>query len=354
MRPSLAGFRHGPKVARGGALVIAAALMLLLSPATSDALSIPVTAPDGTPVGTIDVGVSAGGDGIVGGFTSTHGDPASLDDAAKKCGEHHFNWFQVVVADTNPPNGTDGNPVTPPYIDPPTGGYQNQWADGLPWYWDEGDDPEPGTPGWEDGYHLDDNLEDTNGDGVNDKLKFVDYPYSPPPTHVEFNTWLVSCNEDGSLHSFHGGFSWTYDNPPAEEEAPAGLEDLERVNRNIFPTGAPQAALLAPLTEAEAWPWMDQLVPWVDGDANHDWVVNALDVSLLAANWQQPGGWEQGNFNFNDDGIVNALDVSLLAANWQYGVSPIVPSEEGTPIPEPTSLVLLAWLLLSFVALRRR
>ena len=295
MRSSLAGFRHGAKVARGGVVVIAAILMLLLSPSMSDALSIPVNAPDGTQVGTIDVGVTPGGDGIVGGFTSTHGDPASLDAAAKKCGEHHFNWFQVVVADTNPPNGADGTPMVPPYVDPPPGGYQGQWADGLPWYWDEGDDPEPGTPGFEDGYHLDDNLVDTNGDGVKDKLGFADYPYSPPPTHVEFKTWLVSCNADGSLHSFHGGFSWTYDNPPAE--GLAGVDDLERMNRNIFPTGAPQANMMGPLPDAEAWTWLNMLVSPIDGDANHDWKVTDLDVSLLAASWQQPGVWENGDFN---------------------------------------------------------
>ena len=51
------------------------------------------------------------------------------------------------------------------------------------------------------------------------------------------------------------------------------------------------------------------------GDANNDGVVNMLDFSILAANWNLSGkAWEQADFN--GDGVVNMLDFSILAANW--------------------------------------
>ena len=71
-------------------------------------------------------------------------------------------------------------------------------------------------------------------------------------------------------------------------------------------------------------------------DADLDGIVNANDVSLIAAHWQTPSGaiWEDGDFN--DDGVVNALDVSLLATHWQEGVP-----ERLSGVPEPTTLLLL-------------
>ena len=56
------------------------------------------------------------------------------------------------------------------------------------------------------------------------------------------------------------------------------------------------------------------------GDANLDGVVNALDFSIVAANFNQPvTGWDQGDFNY--DGIVNAADFTDLAANFNQSVS---------------------------------
>lgn len=62
---------------------------------------------------------------------------ATVRGALEKNGEHHWNWYQVVVRDNDPPTDAAGNPLTPPYVDPPTGGYPGQLADGHPWYWDE-------------------------------------------------------------------------------------------------------------------------------------------------------------------------------------------------------------------------
>jgi len=224
--------RLGPGRVRWGAAVAAVLLVLYWACASAMGLTIPVTASDGTPMGTIDVNVSPDGKGVVGGFTSSVGDPPSLAAAAAANGEDHFNWYQVVVRDNDPPKDAYGNQLTPPYVDPPPGGYQGQWADDLPWYWDEGTPPKPGDPRYEEYepvYDLVNQLSDTNGDGINDKLNFADFPWGPPGTSLEFNTWLVSLNADGSLHSYHGGFAWTWDRPASGGEGGGG-------GRNIFAT----------------------------------------------------------------------------------------------------------------------
>ena len=64
-------------------------------------------------------------------------------------------------------------------------------------------------------------------------------------------------------------------------------------------------------------------------------MVNDLDVSLLAAHWQQQSDVRWGDGDFNYDDIVNDLDVSLLANHWQAGV------EQTRPVPEPLSGALL-------------
>ena len=44
-------------------------------------------------------------------------------------------------------------------------------------------------------------------------LNFYDAPGGPNGLSLSFKTWLVSLNADGSLHSFHTGFSWDYSIP---------------------------------------------------------------------------------------------------------------------------------------------
>jgi len=180
----------------------------------AQALTIPVNC--GMPamqVGSITVNPT--GSGISGGFTSTTGTPPSLAAAAAACGEDHFNWFQVVTADNDLPNGPGGpgNQLTPPYIDPPLGGYgppDTHWGDNLPWYWNEGANPPANTPGFKPGYHLNDNLK---GGPPPNMLNFEDFPGGNANSNVKFSTWLVSLNADGSLHEFHDGFSWMWSNP---------------------------------------------------------------------------------------------------------------------------------------------
>lgn len=193
-------------------LIITCALTLVLACA-ADPLTIGVNC-GGNQVGTISVQVSASGAGITGGFTSTvGGPPATLAAAAAACGENHFNWYQVVTADNKVPNDSHGNPVNPPYVDPPPGGYSNQWADSLPWYWDEYAPP-AGTP------NFDANLLLSNQTGLT-TLNFSDFPGGAAGTNLSFVTFLVSLNADSSFHAFEGGFSWTWSNSTGSAVATA-------------------------------------------------------------------------------------------------------------------------------------
>lgn len=119
------------------------ALIVLTHASPATALSVDINC-GGVKVGTLSVfdGFPLGAE-----FKAT----TTLADAAKQCGEHHFNWYQVVVADNKQPKDASGKPVTAPYVDPPPGGYvdsnpstagdQSLLADNLPWYWNEGPPP---------------------------------------------------------------------------------------------------------------------------------------------------------------------------------------------------------------------
>ena len=98
-------------------------------------------------------------------------------------------------------------------------------------------------------------------------------------------------------------------------------------------------------------------VSTISGDANCDHLVNDLDVSLLASNWQDSDTktcWPDGDFN--GDGTVNDLDVSLLASKWQQWDTGYIPptSEESAPVPEPSTMVILLLGALMFLARRYR
>lgn len=88
----------------------------------------------------------------------------------------------------------------------------------------------------------------------------------------------------------------------------------------------------------------------IPGDANNSGYVDEVDAQALAANWgvgneTTPATWEMGNFN--GDFVVNAADAAIMAANWT-GAPPL----EGSPVPEP-SFVLLAVGALGLALLRR-
>ena len=114
----------------------------------------------------------------------------------------HFNWFQVVTSDNNHSNLVDGqgNPVIPPYIDPPAGGYGGDadlWADDIPWYFNESPPPPQET----DELPFSDFLSPNGG------VLFRDAPRNNPGTRIRFETFLVA--DFGDLtYDVVTGFSW--------------------------------------------------------------------------------------------------------------------------------------------------
>ena len=203
---------------------LVALTILLASASAATAITIDINC-DGVKVGTLTVF-----DAFPIGAEFKANGPAfpTLGDAAKKCGEHHFNWYQVVVADNKQPLDAGGKPVTAPYVDPPPGGYldsnpstpgnQTLWADNLPWYWNEGPPPPAGTPGFDPETMLEKHTDATT-------LDFGDVP-GGASTEIVFKTWLVSLNADSSFHSFHTGFTWKFVSDAANRPKVEGVAFL--------------------------------------------------------------------------------------------------------------------------------
>lgn len=82
----------------------------------------------------------------------------------------------------------------------------------------------------------------------------------------------------------------------------------------------------------------------LNGDANLDGTVNALDFNRLATNFGASNrGWSDGNFDYA--GTVNTTDFNLLAGNFG-STMPASGNPLGTLIPEPASILLLISTLL--------
>ena len=79
------------------------------------------------------------------------------------------------------------------------------------------------------------------------------------------------------------------------------------------------------------------------GDANHDGLVDDLDLTALATRWQQSGGLAEGDFT--GDGFVDDLDLTVLATAWPAGGLGL------SAVPEPATLSLL---VLGALAVLRR
>ncbi len=107
------------------------------------------------------------------------------------------------------------------------------------------------------------------------------------------------------------------------------------------------------------------IMPALYGDANLDGKVNFTDLSILLSNYGKAGtfGWSQGDFNY--DSTVNFSDLSKLLSNYsksgplnignipnltldsqalQLLASDHITISGASPVPEPSSLVMLASL----------
>lgn len=204
---------------------------------TSEKLpAVDVTPPGKTKVGTFQVefGSFKEGVGVKGSFTSQAGAPATLKAAAQGYGKSgdHFNLYQVVVSDTNPPFCMrDKKPVRlkPPYVDPPPDAYVDGKGIGfgpafdlLPWYYNDG-----GFPG---------RLASITSHSKGAEFTFIDVPADPnAKTTLTFKTWLVVLDGKGKFVAWAGvGFTWKWSNATGRPV----VSDVKMI------TGAPEAKLL--------------------------------------------------------------------------------------------------------------
>ncbi len=88
------------------------------------------------------------------------------------------------------------------------------------------------------------------------------------------------------------------------------------------------------------------------GDANNDGVVNGLDISLVAAQWQHATPFVVGDTN--GDGVVNGLDISQIASHWlTASIATSGAAVSATSVPEPAT-ALMAALTMPFLVRWRR
>lgn len=114
-------------------------------------------------------------------------DPGTtLNQAAQFFGYDHFNWISVINHDETTTEWCSSNqcPLSPPYLDPPPGGYTKPTGqrpfDSLPYYWNE-------QSGYDADYFIS-RYEDANS------TQFFDHPYDPGrPSggYISFFTTLV-------------------------------------------------------------------------------------------------------------------------------------------------------------------
>lgn len=69
---------------------------------------------------------------------NSQGQKIELDKLASSLGYDHFNWVSYVERDPHGIKNRSGKKLHTPYNDPPQGGYLNDPADWLPFYWDLG------------------------------------------------------------------------------------------------------------------------------------------------------------------------------------------------------------------------
>jgi hypothetical protein len=90
---------------------------------------------------------------------------------------------------------------------------------------------------------------------------------------------------------------------------------------------------------------VDALTVLAPGDATLDGRIDVSDLARLAGNWGMAGGAQWWDADFTGDGNVNVSDLAVLAGNWNMSTE---------PMPEPTTLGLLALGAVAMLARRKR
>lgn len=81
------------------------------------------------------------------------------------------------------------------------------------------------------------------------------------------------------------------------------------------------------------------------GDVNRDGVVNIFDINLVSSHWGESGPAGDAN----GDMIVDIFDINLISRNW----TPTGAVASATPVPEPTTAVLMMLTAAGWCLLRR-
>lgn len=150
------------------------------------------------------------GQGLEGGFNVTKtsdGRTMTLDQLESEIRRNtgfdkfHFNWLQIITRDSEPPDDSNGNPLAAPYIDPPKNGTDVFWADDIPWYWSEYEQPNNDDRYWDENFLLANNK-------FGSRLKYKDDPGGSANTEVDFLTFLVG-DFGNQTYDFLSGFKWS-------------------------------------------------------------------------------------------------------------------------------------------------
>ncbi len=93
--------------------------------------------------------------------------------------------------------------------------------------------------------------------------------------------------------------------------------------------------------------WLRQ-TNFEQGDFDFDGRVDAGDLNALGTRWTANDLTSYSQGDSNGDGTADAQELNFLASNWNAGTEP------AAAVPEPNSVVLMLFGLVSAFAIRRQ